>query len=218
MIDYQCPGCGKTVWLPDERAGLTAKCGCGAKGRVGQPTAEFDLPDRPFVTTCRPKPSSRNRYRPFVVVAVVISAVGMLLWCVFCSGALLRNQPTSEFEYVKQLSQFEVASIIVLSEPGKKHVRGQIDRGTFEHELHDLINYGPKCEFCETEIKITLGHLANPFIDSRKVADQMLTRLAKQLEYWVNRAEKAKANDAASKAAKAQSSSKSSTRRALSGA
>ena len=46
-IQFQCPQCAKSYELPDEMAGKTAKCGCGAQIAIPAPAAADPLAAAP---------------------------------------------------------------------------------------------------------------------------------------------------------------------------
>jgi hypothetical protein len=94
MIPYNCPGCGLTFNLPDDRAGKVAKCRCGMKGLVVG-AADYDSSifagthpapvDSPVVSQPIYFPPKRSRLLPLfaavsLLLPVGIAVAGFFLW------------------------------------------------------------------------------------------------------------------------------------------
>lgn len=88
MIPYRCSTCGKSYQLPDERAGLTAKCSCGAKGVVAKPSPDAPNEDNwqsvpatipPANIAVMPAPK-RQRWPIIAMLLFVPLAAGLGAW------------------------------------------------------------------------------------------------------------------------------------------
>jgi hypothetical protein len=192
MIPYNCPGCGLTFNLPDDRAGKVAKCRCGMKGLVVGAAKEAE--PQASVTVVRPKNALElhGSEFAFLFIAVIVLLSAAAVW-VAVDGK--RSRDTADHD--KVIAQVQITPLVRLAEICESHVNGQTSPLAFEAELRQFAASRPQGNFERQLAEAGIARLmtARSVVVAAflyEAADEQAGKVAKEYETSVERRKSAK--------------------------
>lgn len=143
MIEVDCPTCGKTLYVPEEKAGQIGKCPCGERLRIpGQPPVKQAAAVTPPPATSFAPPVARKPVkRTWIIVGG--AAAGCLVLGLVLFLVLRGRKPASPPK--TPLEEFKLIAERLGRVDGHKHI-GMRDSPTFASISADNMSEGPAKE------------------------------------------------------------------------
>ena len=165
MIPYNCPGCGLTFNLPDDRAGKVAKCRCGMKGTVVEPVWETSQPPNlpkpepeTSLTVVRPKNALElcAAEAAFLFIAVIVLLSAAAVWVVVD----VRREREPPTDHDKTIASVQIAPLVRLADICETHMNGGTGSLAFEAELRQFAGSRPHGNFERNLAEAGIARLA----------------------------------------------------------